>query len=121
MKILILLGLMASTSLFAQNQSCRTAVVDAKARLGEALAADSFSSRDFETYNITVTEFNAMNSVEQAEIYMQLKPLSVMVEEVVALLNRYIEHYKDSPYTLMYADLLQELRFYKDNLLNCEE
>jgi hypothetical protein len=121
MKILILLSLMVSTSLFAQTQSCRTAVVDAKTRLGEALSPDSFSSRDFESYNITASEFNAMNSDEQAEIYMQIKPLEVMVDEVIALLNRYIEHYKDSPYALMYADLLQELRGYKDNLINCEK
>ena len=121
MKILILLSIMVSTSLFAQTQSCRTAVVDAKARLGDSLGPNSFSSRNFESYNITASEFNAMDSKEQAEIYMQIKPLKVMVSEVIALLNRYIEHYKDSPYALMYADLLQELRDYKDNLINCEE
>ena len=84
MKVLILLGLMTSTSLFAQNKSCRDAVIDAKARLGDTLATDSFSSRNFESYNITATEFNEMNSVEQSQIYMQIKPLAVMVDEVIA-------------------------------------
>ena len=122
MKALILLSLMTSTSLFAQNKSCRDAVIDAKGRLGEALTADSFSSRNFESYNITATEFNEMSSVEQSEIYMQIKPLEVMVDEVVATLNRYIQHYNDSPYAnLYYADLLQELRQYKDSLINCEK
>jgi hypothetical protein len=119
MKLFILLGLITSSSLFAGTQTCRSAVVDAKARLGETLAPDSFSSRKFESYNITVSEFNALSSQDQAEIYMQIKPLSVMVDEVIATLNRYIEHYSDGPYSLMYVDLLQELRGYKDDLFTC--
>lgn len=123
MKLLILLGLVANSVAFAEIQtqkSCRDAVVEGKAMVGEYVSPESFSSRTFDSYNLTAEEFNSLDSDEQTEIYNQIKPIEIVVEDTVATLNRYIEYYTDSPYAFYYIDRVQRFREAKDALLNCK-
>jgi len=111
-----------STQVFAaaSPMSCRDAVVKAKSALGETIAADSFSSKKFADFNMTVEVFNNMSSEMQAEIYMLIKPLEVMVEEVRGEINGNIQYMNNSFYRLYYIDEIASLQDIKDLLDACE-
>lgn len=127
MKVLILMALVASSSVFAENGtktktksiSCRDAIIDAQKTLGNDLAVDSFSSMTFDEYDMTAVEFNTLDSEEQGEIYQQIKPIEVMVDETISDLNRYITHYNNSPYAFLYISEVDEMRDHRDSLRAC--
>lgn len=124
MKLFIVLGLMATSTVFANETTqieCRDAVVNAKAHIGEYISPDSFSSRTFESYNMSANEFNNLTSQAQVNIYMQVKPIEIMVEETVNQMNSYIQRYSNSAYALYFVDTIQEYREFKDALLNCKK
>ena len=92
MKVFFLLTILVSGNLFANTLSCRNVVVKAQNLLGNQMNASDFSSRTFEDYNISTYDFNQLDSEEQSEIYQQIKPLSVMVDETITDLNKsYLE------------------------------
>lgn len=119
MALLITTAILMINSAMAAN-SCRSEVVLAYASLGEKIAEDSFSNSTFEELNVTYTEFNLLSSSEQDEIYMQIKPLEVMVEETIGKLNRYINRYVGTYYELFMADEISQWRTHRDNLRKCE-
>jgi hypothetical protein len=118
-KLLIALTFLTlSISAFAKD--CRQAVVDASVQLREPMSADEFSSRTFEDYNLTAREFNALSSKEQIEIYKQVKPLEVAVEEMIARVNRTINYLYNDIYTrIMNPDLIDGFRDTRDELRAC--
>ena len=124
MKVALLLTLLVSSNLFAgqseiDKKDCRGAVVEAQSVLGNSVAATSFSSRSFDSYNLTVAEFNELDSEAQAEIYMQVKPLSVMVEETISDLNRRIRSYNESFYAFFMVDEIAQMQDIRDGLRQC--
>ena len=122
MKVLILLSMIISTQAFAtaQTMGCRDAVVMAKNALGEKISPESFSSNKFSDFNMTVEIFNNMSSEMQAEIYMLIKPLEVMVEEVRAEISGNIEYMNNSRYRFFYVDDIAAFQDVKDTLDACE-
>lgn len=120
MKKLILMLTFLTLSLSAFAKDCRQAVVDASIELNDPMSADSFSSRTFEDYNITASEFNALSSAEQIEIYKQVKPLEVAVEEMIGRVNRTINYLYNDIYTrIMNPDLIDGFRNVRDELRAC--
>lgn len=116
-----MLAVLASGNLFAKTTTCRDAVIKGQALLGNSINANDFSSRTFDDYNITASEFNMLDSQEQSEIYQQVKPLSVMVEETVSDLNRRINHYQNSYYAYFMIDEIDEMRDMRAQLRGCSE
>lgn len=121
MKLFLLLSLLVSTAAFTAEtaKDCREAIVEAKLVLGQAIEKDSFSSNQFSDFNISISEFNEMSPEEQSNIYVQVKPLSIMVEEVRAEINSNIGYIQDSPYAFFYVDELAILRETRDVLIAC--
>lgn len=121
MKVLVLLSMILSTQVFASSSiSCRDAVVEAKEALGEKISPTSFSINKFTDFNMTAEEFNNMSSEMQAEIYMLIKPLEVMVEEVRSEVNGNISYMRNSPYRFFYTDDIAALQDVKDVLDACK-
>jgi len=117
--LILAITFLSSLSAFAQTKDCRTSVVDAYKSLGETIQADDFSSSEFNELNITHLEFNALTSKQQELIYMQVKPLEVMVEETIQKLNRYIERYVGTYYELYMASEIEDWRKKRDSLRSC--
>ena len=113
-------AVLASGNLFAKTQNCRDAVVKAQKTLGTNISANDFSTMTFEDYNITASEFNELSSEEQGEIYKQVKPLSVMVDETISDLSRSINYYANSYYAFYMMDEIDEMRDMRDGLRTCE-
>ena len=120
MKVVIMLALLASGNLFAKTEKCRDAVVKAQKTLGKDMSASDFSTMTFEDYNITATEFNELSSEEQGEIYKQVKPLAVMVEETISDLSGAINYYLNSYYAMYMIDEIDDMRDQRDGLRACE-
>jgi hypothetical protein len=119
MKVVIMLALLASGNLFAKTQTCRDAVVDAQKILGNSISGNDFSTMNFEDYNITAAEFNELTSEEQGEIYQQVKPLQVMVDETISDLSRRINYYMNSYYSFFYTDEIAQMQETRDGLRSC--
>ena len=119
MKLLIMLAIIMSGNVFAESNECRELIVKAQKSLGNEIETDSFSTTRFEDLNISISEFNAMDSEVQSDIYMQVKPLSVMVEETISDLNKTIQYYAESFYAFFMIDELEEMRSVRDSLRKC--
>jgi len=121
--LLVALSIMTfsiTASAAPEAKDCREAIVDVSIELGSPMSPTSFSSREFSEYNITVSEFNALTSAEQIEIYQQVKPLSVMVEEMVARVNRTITYLNNDLYTRMFrSEVIDQYRELRDELRAC--
>lgn len=119
MKLLILSLLTLSlTQAFAKD--CRSAIVDASVSLNEPLAPESFSTNTFADFNLNADEFNALPSTEQVDIYNRIKPIEVMVEEMVGRVNRTIEYLNNDPFIRMFrSELIDEFRAHRDELRAC--
>lgn len=120
MKIVIMLALLASGNLFANTQNCRDAVVKAQKTLGHDISANEFSTMSFNDYNVTALEFNELSSEQQAEIYKQVKPLQVMVDETISDLSGAITYYLNSYYATYMQNKIDEMRDMRDGLRTCE-
>jgi hypothetical protein len=124
MKVALLLTLLVSGNLFAgqseiDKKDCRSAIVEAQNVLGNRVSPTSFSSRSFDSYNLTTAEFNDLDSRAQAEIYQQVKPLSVMLEETVSDLSRRIRSYSESFYAFFMVDEIAQMQEVRDGLRQC--
>ena len=113
---LIALVLLSQTT---QAMDCRDAIVSAYHILGEQISSEEFSNAQFSDFNITVEEFNELDSTEQEIIYRRVKPIEVMVEESIARLNGKINRVKGTFYEFFLADELQEWRAKRDDLRSC--
>lgn len=117
---LLILSILLASSAFANDKPCRSAVVDAYTSLGEKIAADDFSNREFSELGISYAEFNAMDSRDQEAIYMKVKPIEVMVEETIQKLTRYINRYVGTFYEFYMIDELEQWRSSRDTLRSCK-
>ena len=66
------------------------------------------------------SEFNELSSEEQGEIYKQVKPLAVMVEETISDLSGAINYYLNSYYAMYMIDEIDDMRDQRDGLRACE-
>jgi hypothetical protein len=119
MKVIVMLAVVISANAYSSTMSCRDAVVKAQGLLGNVISASDFSSRNFADYNISTAEFNELNSSEQVEIYNQIKPLPVMVEETIYGLNNRISAYTNSVYAYFYLDDIESMRDARLELRTC--
>lgn len=111
-----------STSIFAEDartKECRDSIVSAYLAVGINMPADSFSNAKFEDFNISVEDFNALNSKEQELIYMKIKPIQVVTQDAINTINRYINRYAGTFYEVYMADELTLWRLQRDNMRNC--
>jgi hypothetical protein len=111
-----------STSIFAEDdstQACRASIVAAYSAVGINMPADSFSNSNFEDFNISVEDFNALSSTEQEIIYMKVKPIEVVTQGAINTINRYINRYAGTFYEVYMADELTLWRLQRDNMRNC--
>lgn len=113
---------MANTDSAADSKAkpCRQAVVQAQATLGNNIEESSFSSYTFESLNISVTEFNQLDSAEQIEIYNQVKPIDVMVDSTIRDLTNSINEYVGTFYEFYMTDEISGWRDQRDSLRSCE-
>tara|TARA_B100001971_G_C18267890_1_gene595800 strand:+ start:11453 stop:11815 length:363 start_codon:yes stop_codon:yes gene_type:complete len=117
---LLFLSLITLTIGSAFAKDCRTAIVDASISLNEPLSPESFSTNSFADFNLTAAEFNALPSTEQVDIYNRIKPLSVMVEEMVGKVNRTINYLNNYPYIRLFrSELIDEFRAHRTELRAC--
>ncbi len=98
---------------------CREAVVQGYESLGLKISAFSFSSAKFEDFNLTVKEFNKLPAQEQERIYTLIRPLEVMVQETINMINGKINRIAGTFYEYMYLDELEEMRKSRDQLRAC--
>lgn len=117
---LLLLSILVLTFSSAFAKDCRTAIVDASVSLGEPLAPESFSTNNFDDFNITAEEFNALSSAEQVDIYNRIKPIQVMVEEMVNKVNRTINYLNSQPYYRLFrSEVIDQFRDHRTELREC--
>lgn len=119
-KLLVFLILVAQSQI-ALATSCRDAVVIAYESFGGHLPKDSFSNSEFKDYNLSIEEFNALSSEEQEKIYMQIKPIELMVEETIGIINQRIGSVAGTFYELFMADKLQLWREARESLKSCQD
>jgi hypothetical protein len=120
MKRLLIALTFLSLSITAFAKDCRQAVVDASIQLRDPISAGSFSNRTFKDYNLNAEEFNKLTSEEQVEIYRQVKPLEVAVEEMIARVTRTVNYLNNDIYTrIMNPDLIEQFRVIRDELRAC--
>lgn len=119
MKLLVLgILILSFNTVFAKE--CRQAIVDASVTLGEPLAPESFSTNTFDDFNITAEEFNSLPSFEQVNIYNRIKPIEVMVEEMVGRVNRTINYLNNDPfYRIFRVEVIDAFRAHRDELRAC--
>ena len=120
MKRIILSVLLAlSCNVIAGEINCRDAVVAGYAALKQEIDRDSFSQGEFEDFDLTPEQYNALSSEQQVVIYQHIKPLVVMVEETITRLNQSIERIVGTFYELYMTDDLQRWRAGRDQLRSC--
>lgn len=125
MQILLAIALALSFHASAQstqsNQSdCRQAVVAASVDLNTPLAPNEFSVMNGSAFTLSAEEFNSLSAEEQGKIYLKLRPLKSMVEELIEKTNGAINYLSQDPYAALFrADLLQTLRSNRDQLRSC--
>lgn len=117
MKLLVFSLILASTNVFAMD--CRDAVVAGYAAVNVSIDADEFSQLSFEELELTPALYNALPPAEQEEIYRQIKPLEVMVEETISMLNSRINRVVGSYYEFFMIDELEQWRSSRDELRAC--
>ena len=98
---------------------CRTAVVQAYDSLDTKIDGDSFSNADFADFNVSVEEFNDLSTQEQEEIYIQVRPLEVMVLTTIHLLDAQISRYAGTFYEIYVIEELKKWRSNVDKLRSC--
>jgi hypothetical protein len=109
------------TAYAAEKINCRTAVVLGYASLGVEINASSFSTSTFTQENITVEEFNAMPSEQQEEVYTRIKPLSVVVSDLIKEISLFVEQYAGTIAEIKYPDFFANLRDKRVDLRSCVE
>lgn len=117
--LLILISISAIGTASA-NEFCRSLVVDTYNIVGAKIDPLSFSSTTFEELNISIDEFNVMDSEDQQTIYDLVKPMSVMVEDTIGQINSIIERYSDTPLEFLYSREIKALRGLETQLRSCE-
>ena len=109
-----------STSRQDKARDCRTMVVVGNAELGKTLAADDFSINEFKDFKLTTEEFNKLSAEQQGEIYLKIRPLVDMVDEVVASLSQKINSYqRNYYYAYLYADELIAMQDLRSEARHC--
>ena len=119
-KSIILFALIIITlkSSFAVSDEavCRESVVSSCRTFGFIIKPNSFSSKTFADFNITPEEFNELELDEQIKIYQQIKPLEVVAQETIDVLNSKISRISGSPIEYLMLDALEKWRSNRDNL-----
>ncbi len=119
-KSIILFALIIITlkSSFAVSDEavCRESVVSSYRTFGFIIKPNSFSSKTFADFNITPEEFNELELDEQIKIYQQIKPLEVVAQETIDVLNSKISRISGSPIEYLMLDALEKWRSNRDNL-----
>ena len=104
----------------AEVTSCRDSVVAAYAALERTIERDSFSTGNFDQFEMSPEQYNALTPAEQVEIYRKIKPLAVTVQETIDLLNGNIRQVVGSVYEFFMIDELARWREARDGLRQCE-
>lgn len=112
-------SILLSGNLYAQSISCREAVIKGQKLLGNILSSSDFSSRTFADYNLSSDDFNELSSHEQSEIYEQIKPLEVMVEQTIHELRQTLSYYQNSIYALYMIDEINDMLYAQTQLKSC--
>ncbi len=99
--------------------SCRDQIVSAYELIGVQIKADSFSSTSFEELGLSFEEFNELPSEKQEEIYSQIRPLEVMVEQVIFDLNAKIDEVAGTFYEFFMGAELEAWRLKRAELRKC--
>ena len=98
---------------------CRNAVVEAFAVLGNEIDPNSFSNAQFEDFNLTVEQFNSLESSRQVTIYNQIKPLPIMIEETISILTDSIDSVVGTFYEFFMSAELKSWRESREKLRSC--
>lgn len=117
-KLVLTLVLVTQSTLLLAND-CRDAVVEAYQSIGVAVERDSFSNSNFEDFNISIDEFNLLDSEQQQSIYVQIRPLEDMVQATIAAVNSKIARYAGTFYEIYVIDKLELWRGQVDKLKVC--
>lgn len=104
---------------FLSDKECRKLIVEAYDLLGDKVEPDSFSTNEFSDFNISIEQFNALTASEQVDIYRRIKPLAVVVQEVIDEINGQINRYAGTFYEYFMAEQMQQWRAKKDELRGC--
>lgn len=102
------------------DQECRNLIVTGYKLLKQDVKTDDFSTNKFEDFDLTVEQFNQLSAEEQIIIYNKIKPLGLVVSEVIDALNDEINRYVGTFYEFFMAADIQKWRLQKDLLRdNC--
>lgn len=100
--------------------TCRDAVVDAYASIDIQIDRDSFSTANFEDISLGVEDFNQLSPEEQNVIYNQIKPMEVMVESTIFVLNSKLSRYLGTFYEIYMTEKIKLWRKNIAKLRSCE-
>ena len=117
-RLLVLLLLITQTQ-NALASSCRDAIVSAYSALGSSIDKDSFSNYKFNEFNISNEYFNRLTPEEQDKIYKQIKPLEIMTEETLSLINQQINDVAGTYAEFFMYDNLESWRNARAELRSC--
>lgn len=98
---------------------CRDAVVEAYESIGVSIERDAFSNNSFDDYDLSIDEFNSLDSQEQQEIYVQIRPLENMVQATINAVNAKINRYAGTFYEIYVLDKLVMWRDQVNQLKSC--
>jgi hypothetical protein len=118
-RLLILLVLLIQIKP-ALATSCRDAISSAYTSLGSPIKRNSFSNSKFEELNISIEAFNKLDSEVQEKIYTLIKPLDIMTEETLNLINGQIEEVAGTYYEFFMPEQLELWRSARDELRSCD-
>jgi len=108
-----------SVPAFATPLSCRYAVVEAYASMKVIVEPYSFSSLTFTELNLTAAQINDLDVLEQVNIYNQLKPMTISIENAIGSLNYNIRKISGTAYEFLLLDQLIDMRAKRDQLRSC--
>lgn len=122
MKLILSLLLLGQVAIVKEGKAadCRDSVVEAYTALDMTIERESFSTGSFDQFELTPEQYNALTPAEQEEIYKMIKPLQVMVQETIDLLNGNIRQVAGTVYEFFLTDELARWREARDGLRQCE-
>ncbi|MDP7321128.1 MAG: hypothetical protein QF441_10995 [Bacteriovoracaceae bacterium] len=122
MKLFVLGLLLTITQLAnAQKANCKLIVIEAYDSLNITISEDGFSSLSFEELNMSIDEFNSLDTATQEELYQKLMPLQTAILHAINALTATINRYSGPMYEAYFGDQVLTWHQNRQRLQKCLE
>ena len=103
-----------------QSIDCIDAIIYGYKTMNVELTRDNLRRKKFSEFGVTAEEFNSLPTQYQEAIYYQIKPIEVLVEEVINHLNQRINYAEGDIFDAEYSQELFSWRMGREILRNCK-